>query len=213
VSVLVENYTKEPFLGTIKRKENAYYETGEFVKYVQSAAGLEVVHSLLGTSPRFPLIHSDIRVGLKKKKDWEAGTNERVGLVRSPVSTTALQVLSRIVLVWGVCDNFPSVPANSLFYSSMLIAWSLTEVVRYGYFVFALNGYIPGILTWLRYNLFFVLYPLGISSEMALVYKSIPLAEKLDERYKWLGYGILGIYFPGKLAWFFGGGKKLEWSC
>jgi very-long-chain (3R)-3-hydroxyacyl-CoA dehydratase len=119
--------------------------------------------------------------------------------VRSPVSTTALQVLSRIILVWGICDPFPSVPANSLFYSSMLTAWSLTEVVRYGYFVFALNGYIPGILTWLRYNLFFVLYPMGISSEMALVYKSIPLAEKRDERLKWVGYAILGIYFPGEL--------------
>jgi very-long-chain (3R)-3-hydroxyacyl-CoA dehydratase len=47
-SVLVENYTKEPFLGTIKRKENVYYEVGELVKWVQSAAGLEVVHSLLG---------------------------------------------------------------------------------------------------------------------------------------------------------------------
>ena len=97
-----------------------------------------------------------------------------------------------------MCEQFPSVPANSLFYSSMLIAWSLTEVVRYGYFVFALNGYIPAVLTWLRYNLFFVLYPLGISSEMALVYKSIPQAKKQDERLEWVGYAILGIYFPGK---------------
>jgi hypothetical protein len=48
VSVLVENYTKEPFLGTIKRKENAWYETGEFVKWVQTGALLEVVHSLVG---------------------------------------------------------------------------------------------------------------------------------------------------------------------
>jgi very-long-chain (3R)-3-hydroxyacyl-CoA dehydratase len=80
----------------------------------------------------------------------------------------------------------------------MLIAWSLTEVVRYSYFTFALNGYIPSILTWLRYNLFFVLYPLGISSEMALVYKSIPEASKRDEKLGWVGYAILGIYFPGK---------------
>jgi hypothetical protein len=48
VSVLVENYTKEPFLGTVKRKENAWYETGEFVKWVQTGALLEVVHSLVG---------------------------------------------------------------------------------------------------------------------------------------------------------------------
>ena len=48
VSVLVENYTKQPFLGLVKRKENAWYETGEFVKWVQTGALLEVVHSLLG---------------------------------------------------------------------------------------------------------------------------------------------------------------------
>jgi very-long-chain (3R)-3-hydroxyacyl-CoA dehydratase len=48
VSVLVENYTKQPFLGIVKRKENAWYETGEFVKWVQTAALLEVVHSLVG---------------------------------------------------------------------------------------------------------------------------------------------------------------------
>ncbi|KIW03852.1 uncharacterized protein PV09_05151 [Verruconis gallopava] len=166
VSVLVENYTKEPFLGTVKRKENAWYETGEFVKWVQTGALLEVVHSLLG-------------------------------IVRAPVTTTALQVASRVVLVWGICDQFPSVPANSLFYSSMLVAWSVTEVVRYGFFVFSLNGFVPGVLSWLRYNLFFVLYPLGISSEMALVYKSIPLAKKRDERLEYVMYAILGIYFPG----------------
>jgi very-long-chain (3R)-3-hydroxyacyl-CoA dehydratase len=122
------------------------------------------------------------------------------GIVRAPVTTTALQVLSRIVLVWGICDQFPSVPANSLFYSSMLIAWSATEVVRYSYFVFSLNGYIPSILSWLRYNMFFVLYPMGISSEMALVYKSIPLAKKRDKRLEWVMYAILGIYFPGRYS-------------
>ena len=48
VAVLAENYTKEPFLGVVKRKENAWYETGEFVKWVQTGALLEVVHSLVG---------------------------------------------------------------------------------------------------------------------------------------------------------------------
>jgi len=120
-----------------------------------------------------------------------------VGLVRSPVSTTALQVASRVVLVWGICEQFPSVPANSIAYSTMLIAWSATEVVRYSYFVFALNGAVPGVLTWLRYNMFFILYPLGISSEMALVYLSIPEAKKRDPMLEYVMYGILAIYFPG----------------
>lgn len=108
-----------------------------------------------------------------------------------------MQVASRILLVWGICDQFPSVPANSLFYSTMLIAWSATEVVRYSYFVFALNGAVPGVLAWLRYNLFFVAYPLGISSEVALVYLSIPEAKARDPLLEWVGYGILAVYIPG----------------
>jgi hypothetical protein len=60
VSVLVENYTKQPFLGIVKRKENAWYETGEFVKWVQTAALLEVVHSLVGRF--FPLVENGRKV-------------------------------------------------------------------------------------------------------------------------------------------------------
>jgi very-long-chain (3R)-3-hydroxyacyl-CoA dehydratase len=119
------------------------------------------------------------------------------GIVRAPVFTTAMQVASRVILVWAIVDQFPAATSKSFAYSTMLLAWSATEVVRYSYFVFNLNGSVPGILTWLRYNGFFVLYPLGISSEMFLVYLSIKPASKRDAR---LGYGlwaILGLYIPG----------------
>lgn len=73
------------------------------------------------------------------------------GIVRSPVATTALQVASRCVLVWGVVDRFPTETGSSPAYASMLLAWSLTEVVRYGYFVFNLmGGRVPAWLIWAR---------------------------------------------------------------
>jgi very-long-chain (3R)-3-hydroxyacyl-CoA dehydratase len=46
--------------------------------------------------------------------------------------------------------------------------------------------------------MFFVLYPLGISSEAFLVYKSIPHALKQNPVIGYVLYGILGIYVPGK---------------
>ena len=49
-----------------------------------------------------------------------------------------------------------------------------------------------------RYNLFFILYPLGIASETRLVYRAIPYAAA---RHPWLGYllwAVLAIYVPGK---------------
>jgi very-long-chain (3R)-3-hydroxyacyl-CoA dehydratase len=46
--------------------------------------------------------------------------------------------------------------------------------------------------------MFFVLYPLGISSEMWLVYSSIPTASKLNPLYGYVLWAILGIYIPGE---------------
>lgn len=110
-----------------------------------------------------------------------------------------MQVYSRVVLVWAVIFNFPFV-AKSAGYSSMLIAWSVTEVVRYGFFVFTLSGYSPGILLWLRYNLFFILYPLGAGSEWWLMYKSIPSAKNIRQEYAWFLQLMLFIWIPSKIT-------------
>lgn len=62
-----------------------------------------------------------------------------------------MQVASRFVLVWGIVDNFPNTTASSPVYSSMLFAWSATEVIRYSYFT--INLYfkdVPDFLLWLR---------------------------------------------------------------
>ncbi|RDL39673.1 uncharacterized protein BP5553_04013 [Venustampulla echinocandica] len=108
-----------------------YKGVGQFAKWTQTMALLEVVHAA-------------------------------TGLVRAPISTTGMQVASRILLTWGVVNSFPSL-AKSAVYSCMLVAWSVTEVIRYSYFTITLSGYAPKFITWLRYNTFYVLYPMGIS--------------------------------------------------
>ena len=40
-----------------------------------------------------------------------------------------MQVASRLLLVWGVVNAYPDQTARSPFYSSMLLAWSITEVI------------------------------------------------------------------------------------
>ena len=70
--------------------------------------------------------------------------------MRAPLFTTAMQVASRLLLVWGIGYAFPATTRYSPAYSSMLIAWSVTEVIRYGYFVFALTDSVPKVWTWLR---------------------------------------------------------------
>jgi Protein tyrosine phosphatase-like protein, PTPLA len=53
-----------------------------------------------------------------------------------------------------------------------------------------------------RYNLFFVLYPLGISSEMYEVYSAIPHAMKKNPLIGYILYTVLGVYFPGELTFY-----------
>lgn len=106
-----------------------------------------------------------------------------------------MQVSSRILLVWGVVNNFPEHTSSSPFYSSMLLAWSVTEIIRYSYFVMNLRGgAVPGLLTWLRYNTFYVLYPVGIVSEMRLIFGA---SEGAGKGLQWGFLGVLLAYVPG----------------
>jgi hypothetical protein len=110
-----------------------------------------------------------------------------------------MQVLSRFLLVWGVVFPFPWL-AQSPVYSSMLLAWSITEVIRYSYFALNLSGLQPKALVWLRYNTFFVLYPIGILSECTLVYMAAEPLKMFGELAPYISYIILAIYVPGMSA-------------
>jgi very-long-chain (3R)-3-hydroxyacyl-CoA dehydratase len=116
-----------------------------------------------------------------------------------------MQVSSRLLLIWGIVNAYPSLTTASPFYSSMLFAWSVSEIIRYTYFVLNLrfqqglgNG-VPEWLSWARYNLFFALYPLGIGSEMALVWNVVDApANRVGAGIKWALIGVLVAYVPGK---------------
>ena len=114
-----------------------------------------------------------------------------------------MQVASRIIIVWGILDQFPAVAVQSLAYSTMLVAWSVTEMIRYSYFVLNLAyGRVPPALVWLRYNTFFALYPLGISSEWWLVRCAIePARRTYGIGAEYLLRAALLIYVPGPSAW------------
>lgn len=138
-----------------------------------------------------------------------------LGLVRASPFTTGMQVASRLLLVWGVLYKYPTlisttntfgratsgVPYADVAFSGMILAWSITEVIRYGYFVYTLgiSPRLPSWLLWLRYNTFFVLYPLGISSECALIWMAMrgPAHKAKDGGMEMFYKLVLAIYVPG----------------
>ncbi|KAF1831893.1 PTPLA-domain-containing protein [Decorospora gaudefroyi] len=145
-----------------------------YTRIVQSLAGLEVAHSV-------------------------------IGIVRAPLLTTLMQVASRFLLVHLIASPwaFPASTRHNPAYATMLLAWSVTEVIRYSYFVFSLSGMgVSKLWTWLRYNTFLVLYPLGIASESWLVYSAIPLAKQRNESFALALWTILAVYVPGSYILF-----------
>jgi len=96
-----------------------------------------------------------------------------IGIVKSSPIITAVQVTSRVFLVCGICDNF-KVVHSSIQLSTMVLAWCITEIIRYSYYMVSLINLKIGALTWLRYTLFIILYPLGAGSELLCIYKAFP---------------------------------------
>lgn len=127
--------------------------------------------------------------------------NSATGVVRSPIVTTASQVLSRLLIVVGIFAVLPNSPANYHWvYVTLTLSWSITEIVRYSFYALNLKDpqSVPYWLVWLRYSLFYVLYPTGVASELATIYLSLGEAEKVvGSWYSWFLFAILFTYPPG----------------
>lgn len=123
-------------------------------------------------------------------------------MVRAGFATTIMQVASRVVIVWGIVERFPAVTTPSMAYTTMLLAWSITETIRYSYFTGKIAyKEVSGVVKWLRYNTFVVLYPLGIASEVWLIILATEPAKKMTLMHvsadKHL-LALLSLYAPGE---------------
>jgi hypothetical protein len=110
------------------------------------------------------------------------------GWVKSPVFTTSLQISSRVfVLFW--LNVIPEAQQIKLFGISGItivsVAWSITEIVRYSYYATSLLNKEIKLLTSLRYTLFIVLYPIGITGEGMILFSVL----------KWNNYDFSIINF------------------
>lgn len=126
--------------------------------------------------------------------------NSATGIVKSPLFTTTAQVFSRLLIVIGIFQLLPDSPANFSFaYISLTLSWAVTEVIRYAYYASNLsNAEVPHYLTWLRYSTFYVLYPTGVSSEIAIIYLSLDEARRVyGDIYYYFLIVMIATYAPG----------------
>ena len=135
-----------------------YAVAGDLVRLLQTLSLLEVMHAVFG-------------------------------LVRSNPFNTLVQISSRVYVVWFIINAVPSAatkvlripylgddahPLLGLSYATMVIAWGFAETIRYTYYACSMLGSVPYFVKWVRYTAFYVLYPLGISSELTVCYFANP---------------------------------------
>lgn len=102
-----------------------------------------------------------------------------IGIVPSGVLLPLMQWGGRthflLALVWSI-NEVQELPAVFITF----FAWSLSEVIRYSHY--ALNCIIstpPYWVTFLRYTVFIVLYPIGVApGEMWLMYQALPFIKE-----------------------------------
>ncbi|CAI5760437.1 unnamed protein product [Candida verbasci] len=117
------------------------------------------------------------------------------GLVRTPIPTLLLQSFARLIILIGIVVYIPQSPAiyNIYTFSGLIFAWSITEIIRYSYYVFKNSS----ILKYLRYTTFIILYPIGLTSESWTVFHSYEYTSGFY--YYFLKYAIV-LYLPGFLS-------------
>uniref|UniRef100_M8CA66 Very-long-chain (3R)-3-hydroxyacyl-CoA dehydratase n=1 Tax=Aegilops tauschii TaxID=37682 RepID=M8CA66_AEGTA len=88
---------------------------------------------------------------------------------------------------------------------------ALMEVIRYPYYGMKETfGFAHFWLLWLRYNMFLILYPIGMLSEVGLIYVTLPYMKASNKyclqmpnkwnfsfNYHYASVLLMGIYFPG----------------
>eukprot|EP00468_Gymnochlora_sp_CCMP2014_P006048 CAMPEP_0167761074 /NCGR_PEP_ID=MMETSP0110_2-20121227/11953_1 /TAXON_ID=629695 /ORGANISM="Gymnochlora sp., Strain CCMP2014" /LENGTH=814 /DNA_ID=CAMNT_0007647683 /DNA_START=1116 /DNA_END=3560 /DNA_ORIENTATION=+ len=101
-------------------------------------------------------------------------------MTKSPFMQCFMQVMSRLLIVHGVLYPSKSAQSNWALYP-LLAAYCTIEITRYVFY--ALKQWmkkVPGIVFYPRYSMFYVLYPLGITSELILLLASLPADFKAE---------------------------------
>ena len=96
-----------------------------------------------------------------------------LGWVKSPVFTTAIQVSSRVFILLLINILFGSEYVDVLGINGLhlaVLAWSITEIIRYAYYLMLLLKKKLSWLTFCRYTFFIFLYPIGVTGELLILW-------------------------------------------
>eukprot|EP00611_Tribonema_gayanum_P022001 TRINITY_DN433_c0_g2_i5.p1 TRINITY_DN433_c0_g2~~TRINITY_DN433_c0_g2_i5.p1 ORF type:complete len:194 (-),score=38.54 TRINITY_DN433_c0_g2_i5:84-665(-) len=143
---------------------------------------------------------------------WLTDSTQRVRMPTFRATMVAAPVVRHILQSFGraqpqqQCMLCPCRAQDHYAMALTTVSWALVEVPRYLFYVFNIMGNVPYPLFWLRYSLFAVLYPSGITGEIMTIVngfdclkalKPVPLAGGISISMYHMALLVLATYVPG----------------
>ncbi|CAH0399555.1 unnamed protein product [Chilo suppressalis] len=102
------------------------------------------------------------------------------GYTRGGVLTPFLQISGRAMVLFVNIEAEPRMQTKPVVFY-LFIIWSTVEVIRYPFYITQLYKKEIGFLTWLRYSIWIILYPLGFLCESVVILRNIPYFEETQK--------------------------------
>ncbi|XP_012682563.2 very-long-chain (3R)-3-hydroxyacyl-CoA dehydratase-like isoform X3 [Clupea harengus] len=116
--------------------------------------------------------------------------NPALGLVNTAVFPVMVQVMGRNVILFVIFGSLGEMQTRVVVFFVFYL-WSVIEIFRYPFYMLACIGLEWRLLTWLRFTIWAVLYPLGTLAEAVAVVQSLSI---FDES------GLYSIPLPAALG-------------
>lgn len=103
--------------------------------------------------------------------------NALVGYTKGSPLFPFLQVTGRNFILFAIIHAESRIQEMPVVFVLFMV-WSLVELIRYPYYIISLVKKEIPFLTWLRYSVWVVLYPLGFLCEGTVLLRSVPFFEE-----------------------------------
>ncbi|XP_030620984.1 very-long-chain (3R)-3-hydroxyacyl-CoA dehydratase-like [Chanos chanos] len=103
--------------------------------------------------------------------------NPMLGLIRTPVFPVMIQVVGRNFMLFVIFGSLPEIQNQAIVFFVFYL-WSAMEIFRYPFYMLACVGIEWKALSWCRYTVWMLLYPLGTIAEAVAVLHSLPVFDE-----------------------------------
>ncbi|KAK2853671.1 hypothetical protein Q5P01_006332 [Channa striata] len=168
---------KDPYLG-LKKGYLFMYNLVQFLGFSWIFVNMTVRLFILGQDSFYDTFHTtaDMMYFCQMMAVLEV-INPLLGLVKTGFFPAMIQVAGRnsiLFVIFGSLEQMQNKPI--VFFVFYL--WSTIEIFRYPFYMLGCIGTEWKLLTWLRYNLWIPLYPLGVIAEAVAVIQSLPIFDE-----------------------------------